>query len=86
MTPHRIRGIYLGYDSPSIIRYKLPHSDDIYKVRFQNCKFIENKFPGSQTKTDQILNFKDLETLTLNPDPRTALADEAILRAVSGER
>ena len=24
MTPHRIQRIYLGYDSPSIIRYKLP--------------------------------------------------------------
>ena len=83
MTPHRIRGIYLGYDSPSIIRYKLPRSDDIYKARFQNCKFIENKFPGSQTKTDQSLNFKDLETLTLNPDPRTALADSEVRKLLN---
>ena len=80
MTPHRIRGIYLGYDSPSIIRYKLPQSDDIYKARFQNCKFIENKFPGSQTQTNQTLKFKDLETLTLNPDPRTTLADSEVIK------
>ena len=84
ITPHRIRGIYLGYDSPSIIRYKLPLSDDIHKARFQNCKFIETRFPGSQIRnTHPNLNFKDLQTMTLNPDPRTALADSEVRKLLN---
>ena len=83
LAPHRIRAIYLGYDSPSIIRYKLPKSDDIYKARFQNCKFIETKFPGTPNlATSKALNFKDLETLTLNPDPRTALAETEVRKLI----
>jgi hypothetical protein len=34
VTPHRIRAVYLGYDSPSIIRYKYPNKDDIHRARF----------------------------------------------------
>ena len=83
ITPHRHKAIYLGYDSPSILRYKLPQSEDIYKARFQNCKFIETNFPGSQTKGSQSsLNFTALETLTLNPDPRTALADSEVRKLI----
>ena len=78
MTPHKIGGIYLGYTSPIIICYKLPQSDDIYNARFQHCRFIENNSPNSQTKTDQSLNFKDLEMLALNPNPCTTLADSEV--------
>ena len=83
ITPHRQRAIYLGFDSPSVIRYKLIGSDDIYKARFQNCKFIETKFPSSKAKVDHSkLIFKSEETLTLNPDPRTALADAEVRKLI----
>ena len=79
MQPHRIKGIYLRFDSPSVIRYKLPHKDDILKAQFRNCKFIETSVPGAmsrfQSKRSKPLNFKDQETVTLIPDPRTALTD-----------
>ena len=83
MEPQRVKGIYLGFDSPSIVRYKLPHREDIYKARFQNCKFIETRFPGAHNPTKprnpkDKLNFRALETLTLNPDPRTALTDTEV--------
>lgn len=79
MTPHRIRGIYQGFDSPSIIRYKLPDQDEIYKARFYNCRFIEHRFPETQSKNSKTqLNFRALETLIFNPDPRTALTENEV--------
>lgn len=78
MEPHRIKGIYLGFDSPVIIRYKLYDRDDVYKARFQNCKFIETCFPGSRHSNHIELSFRAQETLTLNPDPQTALTDAEV--------
>lgn len=78
MEPHRIKGIYLRFDSPSNIGYKLPDRDDVYKARFQNCKFIETRFPSARHSNHIELNFRDQETLTLNPVPRTAITDSEL--------
>ena len=42
---HRSEAIYLGYDSPSIIRYMDPKTGTILKAWLANCKFIEHMFP-----------------------------------------
>ena len=83
MEPHRLKGIYLGFDSPSIIRYKLTDHDDVYRARFQNCKFIETNFPAAtdspHSKNEKTqLNFRAPKTFTMNPDPRTALTDTEV--------
>jgi hypothetical protein len=76
ISKHRIEGVYVGFDSPSIIRYLIPSTGIMHKARFQNSKFDENKFPSiSSTKPSLPLEFWAPETLTLNPDPRTALVD-----------
>ena len=75
---HRVESIYLGFDSPSIIRYMDIGNGNILKARFVNCKFVENVFPKpitDSTRKSVPLTFKAPETSTLNPDPRTALAD-----------
>jgi len=44
MGPQRRLGIYIGFDSPSIIRYLEPLTGDIFKARFEYCHFDENIF------------------------------------------
>ena len=46
MGPQRILGIYVGYESPSIIRYLEPLISDIFTVCFADCHFNEEIFPA----------------------------------------
>lgn len=45
MGPQQQRGIYVGFDSRSIIRYLEPLTADVFKARFQDCNFFEDQFP-----------------------------------------
>ena len=73
---HRLEGIYVGFDSPSIVRYVLPHTGTLSKARFQNCQFDERVFPSlSSDSSSQPIQFYSPQTFTANPDPRTGLAD-----------
>ncbi|CAL8996920.1 unnamed protein product, partial [Prunus brigantina] len=45
MGPQRRLGIYVGFDSPSIIRYLEPLTGDIFRARFADCHFDETIFP-----------------------------------------
>jgi hypothetical protein len=46
MGPQRRLGIYVGFDSLSIIRYLEPLTGDIFRARFEYCHFDENLFPS----------------------------------------
>jgi len=46
MGPKRCSGIYIGLDSPSIIRYLEPLTGDLFTARFADCHFDEKKFPS----------------------------------------
>ncbi|KAL6334268.1 hypothetical protein AAG906_014667 [Vitis piasezkii] len=46
MGPQRRLGIYVGFDSPSIIRYLEPLIGDVFTARFANCHFNESIFPS----------------------------------------
>ena len=39
MGPQRRLGIYVGFDSPSIVRYLEPSTSDVFKARFHDCHF-----------------------------------------------
>ncbi|KAM2617327.1 hypothetical protein TB1_033741 [Malus domestica] len=43
-SPQRKLGIYVGFDSPSIIRYLEPLTCDIFTTRFADCHFDETVF------------------------------------------
>jgi hypothetical protein len=43
--PQRRLGIYVGFDSSSIIRYLEPLTDDLFKARFEDCHYNETVFP-----------------------------------------
>ena len=45
-------GIYVGYESPSIIKYLEPSTGDLFTARFADCHFDEKLNPtlGGETK------------------------------------
>ena len=45
MGPQRRLGIYVGFDSPSIIRYLEPLTKDVFRAKFADCHFNETVFP-----------------------------------------
>jgi hypothetical protein len=74
MGPHRKLGIYVGYQSPSIIKYLEPLTGDLYTTRFADCIFNEDHFPalGGEFKYPneyQEINWDDKSILS--SDPRT---------------
>ena len=44
MGPQRRLRIYVGFDSPSIIRYLETLTDDVFTTRFVDCHFNESIF------------------------------------------
>ena len=79
IAAHREEGVYMGFDSPSILRYFVPSSRALLKARFQNCIFEENVFPYVPCpKGTPDLNFYSPQTFTLNPDPRTLLSETEV--------
>ena len=42
MGPQRRLEIYVGYESPSIIKYLEPMIGDLFKARFDGCHFDES--------------------------------------------
>ena len=45
MGPHRRLGIYIGYESPSIIKYLELLIGDVFTATFIDCHFDETIFP-----------------------------------------
>ena len=45
MGSQRRLGIYVGFDSPSIVRYLEPLTGDVFKARFNDCNIDETFFP-----------------------------------------
>ncbi|KAD6795987.1 hypothetical protein E3N88_06883 [Mikania micrantha] len=45
MGPQRRLGIYVGYETTSIIRYLEPLTADVFTARFADCNFDETNFP-----------------------------------------
>ena len=46
MGPQRRLGIYVGFDSPSIISYLEPLTGDVFIAHFADCHFNESVFPS----------------------------------------
>ena len=45
MGPQRRSGIYIGFNSQSIIKYLEPLTGDVFKARFADCHFDKVNFP-----------------------------------------
>ncbi|XP_021820574.1 uncharacterized protein LOC110762278 [Prunus avium] len=93
MGPQRRLGIYVGFDSPSIIRYLEPLMGDIFRARFANCHFDETIFPllggeksvpkeqGKPVPEERRELSWDVPTL-FYLDPRTAQCENEVRRIV----
>ena len=46
MGHHRKLGIYVGFSSPSIIKYLEPMTGDLFTAWFADCIFNEDHFPA----------------------------------------
>ena len=86
MGPQRRLGIYVGFDSPSIIRYLEPVTGDMFTARFADCQFDETVFPSLGGDKNVINIPEERRELTWNTstlshlDPRTSQCDYEIRR------
>ena len=72
MGPQRRLGIYVSYESPSIIKYLEPMTGDLFTARFADCHFDESVFPTLGGENKQLEKEIDWNALTLSHlDPRT---------------
>jgi hypothetical protein len=81
MGPQRRLGIYVGYETSSIIRYLEPLTGDVFTARFADCHFDETLFPalGGEKKIQE----KDVswcEPSLLYLDPRTKQCETEVQR------
>ena len=86
IRPHRHETIYLGHDSPNIIRYTTPSTRIVLKAHFANCKFVEIVFLSihfTSLSPPTPLTLTALETLSLNPDPQTSLANTEVTKQLN---
>ncbi|KAJ9539553.1 hypothetical protein OSB04_032286 [Centaurea solstitialis] len=74
MGPQRRLGIYVGYESVSIIKYLEPLTGDLFTARFADCHFDESEFPALGGGTKQLDNQSKISWSELSLshlDPRT---------------
>jgi len=46
MGPHRKLGVYIGYETPSIIKYLEPKTGDLFTARYADSIFDGDHFPA----------------------------------------
>ena len=85
MGPQRQKGIYVGFESPSIIRYLEPTTADVFQARFTDCHFYENVFPilfegKQQFEQPRKLELRWQTQSTIWNDPRTRQCEEEVRR------
>jgi hypothetical protein len=60
MGPHRNMGIYVGYNSPSIIKYLEPMIEDLLMARYADYIFNEDYFLTSGGEFQNNLECQEL--------------------------
>ena len=75
MGPQRRLGIYIGFNSPSIIKYLEPKTGDMFTAQDVDCHFDETMFPvlgGDKDKERLVTQEITWNALSLsNLDPRS---------------
>ena len=87
MGPQRKLGIYISYESPSILKYLEPITRDQFTARYANYIFDEDHFPTLEGDKNQKLkecreiscNEKDLQYL----DPRTSQTELEVQKIIN---
>ena len=80
MGPQRRVGIYVGFESPSIIKYLEPVIGDLFTARFSDCQFDEIVFPTLGIEKQQL----EKQEISWNAsylahfDPRTNQSEQEV--------
>ena len=83
MGPHRWLRIYIGYESPSIIKYLEPSTRDMFTARFVDCHFDESNFPTIGGENKQLNREISWNELSLSHfDPRTKQYEQEVERII----
>jgi len=89
MGPQRRLGIYVGFDSPSIIWFLEPLTGDLFTARFADCHFDETVFPSLGIPKASIYGKqKNVEIFSWNEkslshlDPRTPECENEVQRLI----
>jgi uncharacterized protein YozE (UPF0346 family) len=83
MGPQRRLGIYVGYESPSIIKYLEPSTGDVFTARFADCHFDETNFPKTGGENKQLNKEISWYELSLSHfDPRTNICEQEVQRII----
>lgn len=86
MGPQRRLGIYVGFESPSIIKYLEPTTGDLFTARFADCHFNETVFPAlggekvdpCKKEVDVTWNATQLSIF----DPRSNMCEQEVKKIV----
>ena len=87
MGPQRKIGIYVGYDSRSIVRYLEPLTGYLFTAYFADCHFDETVFPslGGDKHVNVPVERRELSwyahTMS-HLDPRTAQSETEVRRII----
>ena len=84
MGPQKRLGIYVGFESPSIIKYLEPMTGDIFTARFADCQFIETVFPALGGEKQQLKRqkiFWNASSLS-HFDPRTNQCESEVQKII----
>ena len=81
MGPQRRLVIYVGYESPSIIKYLEPSTGDVFTARFIDCRFDKSVFPTLGGENKQLVKELSWNELSLSHfDPRTKQCELEVQR------
>ena len=83
MGPQRRLGIYVGYESPSIIKYLETSTGDLFTARFADRHFDESDFPSLKKENKQLGTVISWNKLSLSYlDPRTKECELAVQKII----
>ena len=83
MGPQRRLGIYVGFESPSIIKYVEPSTRDLFTARFADCHFNESVFPTLGGENKQLVKEISWNELSLSYlDPRTKQCESEVQKII----
>ncbi|KAG7571783.1 Reverse transcriptase RNA-dependent DNA polymerase [Arabidopsis suecica] len=84
MGAQRRMGIYVGFDSPTIIKYLEPTTGDLFKARYADCHFNESEFPTLGGETNKLVEEISWNQTSLNwQDPRTLACESEVHKIIN---
>ncbi|WCJ40739.1 hypothetical protein M5689_021647 [Euphorbia peplus] len=70
MGPQKRKGIHVGFESPSIIKYLEPNVETLFKARFADCHFNDSVFPtlgGEKKQLEKEISWNGLSLSHFDP-------------------